>query len=179
MTGRPSGDRGSATVWVIALSAVLAVVGTAVVLVGAATVARHRAEAAADLAALAAAGRVAGGEPDACGLAAEVARANAARLASCAVGADAVVELRVSVPVRLGRLGVWAASARARAGPVPVGWPASAYRPPRGRLEDEVLLVSFPLDRGLRSRSELVEDDVEHTDRAGLVQGVVAVAALR
>jgi secretion/DNA translocation related TadE-like protein len=121
MTARPTGDHGSATVWVIALSTVLAVVGAAVVLVGAATVARHRAEAAADLAALAAAGRAAAGEPGACGLAAEVARADAATLISCSVGGDAVVELRVSSPVHLGRLGSWAASARARAGPVPAG----------------------------------------------------------
>ena len=34
MSGRPSGERGSATVWVLALSAVLAVVGAATVLVG-------------------------------------------------------------------------------------------------------------------------------------------------
>jgi secretion/DNA translocation related TadE-like protein len=124
MTGRPSGDRGSATIWVIALSAVLAVVGAAVVLVGVAAAARHRAATAADLAALAGAGRAARGEPDACGLAAEVATANAAALVSCAVEEGAIVEVRVSIPVRLGRLGVWAASARARAGPATAGWSA-------------------------------------------------------
>ena len=64
MTGqRRAGERGSATVWVLALSAVLAVVGAAVVLVGAAVVARHRAAAAADLGALAAAGRAVAGDP--------------------------------------------------------------------------------------------------------------------
>jgi secretion/DNA translocation related TadE-like protein len=114
----PVGERGSATVWVVALSAVLAVVGAAVVLVGAAAVARHRAGAAADLAALAAAGRAAWGEPGGCELAAQVATANAATLVSCSVDADAVVEVRVSVPVHLGRLGVLSASGRARAGPV-------------------------------------------------------------
>jgi secretion/DNA translocation related TadE-like protein len=113
----PVGERGSATVWVMALAAVLAVVGAAVVLVGAATVARHRAETAADFAALAAAGRAAWGEAGGCELAAQVARANAARLLSCAIDEGAVVEVRVSVPVRLGRLGVVAASGRARAGP--------------------------------------------------------------
>ena len=127
MTRRPTGDRGSATVWVIALSAALAVVGAAVVLVGAATVARHRAGAAADLAALAAAGRAVRGEPGACGLAADVARANAATLVSCTVDVDAVVDLRVSIPLRLGRLGSWTASGRARAGPVPAG--SSAWMP--------------------------------------------------
>jgi secretion/DNA translocation related TadE-like protein len=115
---RPDGERGSATVWVIALSAVLAVVGAAVVLVGAATVARHRAGTAADLAALAGAGRAAWGEPGGCELAAQVATANSATLVSCSVDAGAVVEVRVIVPVRLGRLGVWSASGRARAGPV-------------------------------------------------------------
>ncbi|MCW2637141.1 MAG: Helicase/secretion neighborhood TadE-like protein, partial [Blastococcus sp.] len=52
--GRIGEDRGSATVWVLALSAVLAVLGVAIALVAAAAVARHRAGTAADLAALAA-----------------------------------------------------------------------------------------------------------------------------
>jgi secretion/DNA translocation related TadE-like protein len=116
-----SDERGSATVWVIALSGVLALVAAAVVLVGAATAARHRAGAAADLAALAAATRAVLGEPDACDLAAHVARANAAALVSCSVDDSAVVEVRVDVPVRLGGLGVHVASARARAGPVGPG----------------------------------------------------------
>ena len=64
MTGRrdetPGGERGSATVWVLALSGVLAVLGAACLLVGVAVVARHRAGAAADMAALAG-GRPGGG----------------------------------------------------------------------------------------------------------------------
>ena len=114
---RLSGERGSATVWVLALSGVLAALAMAVVLVGAATVARHRAGTAADLAALAAAGRAVLGEPDGCDRAAQVARANAAALVACSVDDSAVVEVRVDVPVRLGGLGVHVASARARAGP--------------------------------------------------------------
>ena len=117
----PSDERGSATVWVIALSAVLAVLAAAVVLVGSATVARHRAGTAADLAALAAAGRAVLGEPDACDLADRVARANAAALVSCSVDGSSVVDVRVDVPVRLGGLGVHVASARARAGPADPG----------------------------------------------------------
>jgi hypothetical protein len=70
---------------------VLALVGVAAVLVGAAVVARHRATSAADLAALAGAVRAVQGA-DACG-----------------------------APARLGRLGVLSATARARAGPVPPG----------------------------------------------------------
>ena len=114
-------ERGSATVWVIALSGVLAVLAAAVVLMGAATVARHRAGTAADLAALAAAGRAVLGEPDACGSAARVARANGAALVSCSVDDAAVAEVRVDVPVHLGGLGVHVASARARAGPAAPG----------------------------------------------------------
>ena len=116
-----SDERGSATVWVIALSAVLAVIGTAAVLVGAATVARHRATSAADLAALAAAGRAVVGDPDACAAAADLAQANSAELTACTVGGDAVVEVSVSVPVQLGPLGPLEATGRARAGPAPPG----------------------------------------------------------
>ena len=56
-------ERGSATVWVLALSGVLAAVGVAGVLIGAAVVARHRATSAADLSALAAAGQAATSGP--------------------------------------------------------------------------------------------------------------------
>jgi secretion/DNA translocation related TadE-like protein len=111
-------ERGSATVWVLALAGVLAVVGAAAVLVAAAVTARHRAGSAADLAALAAAGRAVIGDPDACAVAAQVARGNGARLATCTVGQGAVVAVTVSVPVRLGPLGRYDATGRARAGPV-------------------------------------------------------------
>jgi secretion/DNA translocation related TadE-like protein len=114
-------ERGSATVWVLALSGVLAVVGVAAVLVGAAVVARHRAASAADLAALAAGGQVVTGNPAPCTTAADVAAANGAELTACTVDGAAVVEVAVRVPVRLGGLGVRWAAARARAGPVPSG----------------------------------------------------------
>ncbi|HZH18757.1 MAG TPA: Rv3654c family TadE-like protein [Geodermatophilus sp.] len=117
-SSRLAGERGSATVWVVALSGVLAAIGVAAVLVGAAVVGRHRATAAADLAALAAAERAVRGDPGACAAAVEVAGANGARLTACAVGGGAVVEVAVAVPVRLGPLGVSEAGARARAGPV-------------------------------------------------------------
>ncbi|MGY1914795.1 Rv3654c family TadE-like protein [Blastococcus sp. SYSU DS0973] len=110
-------ERGSATVWVLALSAVLALLATAAVLVGVAAVARHRAAGAADLAALAAAGRAVLGNPAACPAAAEVAATNGAELTGCRVGEHGVVEVAVAVPVRLGRLGVHTAHGRARAGP--------------------------------------------------------------
>ncbi len=114
---RPNCERGSATVWVLALSGVLATIGMALVLAGGAGVARHRATAAADLAALAAAVRLVEGA-DACGAAAQLAAANAAELAACEVrGGEVGVAVRV--PVRLGGLGVFSATARARAGPAP------------------------------------------------------------
>ncbi|SFK89114.1 Rv3654c family TadE-like protein [Geodermatophilus ruber] len=120
MSARPSrtGERGSATVWVVALSGVLAAVGVAAVLVGTAVVARHRATGAADLAALAAAERAVRGDPGACSAAAAVAGANGAELTGCTVDGAAVVEVTVAVPVRLGPLGTGRAAARARAGPV-------------------------------------------------------------
>ena len=119
-----SPERGSATVWVLALAAVLALVATAAVLAGMAAVARHRAAGAADLAALAAAGRHVLGDRTACSVAAEVAAGNGARLSGCGVAADGVVEVEVQVTVRLGRLGVHTAIGRARAGPAaePEGW---------------------------------------------------------
>ena len=55
---RPRRDRGSATIWVLACCALLLVVGRSSALRTAAVLARHRAEGAADLAALAAAGRI-------------------------------------------------------------------------------------------------------------------------
>ncbi|RZU34284.1 Rv3654c family TadE-like protein [Blastococcus saxobsidens] len=116
--GRGSRERGSATVWVLLLAGVLAVVAAAAVLVGAAVVARHRAAAAADLSALAAAGRAVAGDPTACAAAAEVAEANGAELTGCHIGSGAVVDVEVRVAARLG-LGVHEAVGRARAGPVP------------------------------------------------------------
>ncbi|MGY1635690.1 Rv3654c family TadE-like protein [Geodermatophilus sp. SYSU D00742] len=123
---RLTGERGSATVWVVALAGVLAAIGVAAVLVGVAVVGRHRASAAADLAALAAAEQAVRGRADVCGVAARVAEANGARLTGCGVDGAAVVEVAVVVPVRLGRLGMREAAARARAGPV---WPVPVGDP--------------------------------------------------
>ncbi len=113
-----SAERGSGSVWVVVLAGVLAVVGVAAVLVVSATVARHRAGAAADLAALAAAGAAVDGSAEPCTAAASVADANRARLRSCAVDPAAVADVVAVVPVDLGPLGVREATARARAGPV-------------------------------------------------------------
>ncbi len=87
---------------------------------GAAAHARHRAAAAADLAALGAAARVTHGAGNACEAAALVARRMNADLRSCQVrGWDVLVTVRVAAGVPLGDIGgAGAATARARAGPV-------------------------------------------------------------
>lgn len=79
---------------------------------GSVVVARHRAQAAADLAALAAAARLPAGAEAACSRATAVAREMHTGDASCAVD-DLDVVVRVRVAVFAG-----AASAAARAGPV-------------------------------------------------------------
>ncbi|OBF42528.1 helicase [Mycolicibacterium peregrinum] len=84
---------------------------------GAAVTARHRAQAAADLAALGAAGAVVSGPDAACAQATQIAVRLRSDLGACRIdGLDVVLE--VSVPVRLGRWGVGLARAAARAGPV-------------------------------------------------------------
>lgn len=113
--GRTRGDRGAATVLVLAMAGVLCFV--AVALAGVAGVVRaHRsAQAAADLAALAAAAALVDGE-DGCGDATAVAEANDAVLTWCAVqGPEVRVAVRVAGPRWPGRR--ITATAEARAGP--------------------------------------------------------------
>lgn len=118
---RPAGDArddGSATVW--AATGIAVVMGALLIAmhVGSAIVARHRAEAAADLAALAAATHAVHGTGAACAKAGEIADAMGGLVASCALsGWDALVEVHVAVPLALP--GTGPARGRARAGPVP------------------------------------------------------------
>jgi secretion/DNA translocation related TadE-like protein len=100
----------------LGLVALLVALVLAVAAVGAAVVARHRAAAAADLAALAAADRTTGRAPGApCPAAAEIAHRNRASLASCRVAADGSVTVRATcrLPRPWRRLGVATAVARA------------------------------------------------------------------
>jgi secretion/DNA translocation related TadE-like protein len=109
-------DRGSATVWVLVGMAVVVAAASVASWLGLATVARHRAAAAADAAALGVAMSVLRGPTAACRAGAALARANGARLTACQVaGADAVVTVVVGLPGFLARWGV--ATGRARAGP--------------------------------------------------------------
>ncbi len=119
MTRAPGRDDGSATIWLLGLSGLVAVMAAAGLLVAAAADARQRADAAADLGALAgAAASVRGG--DGCAAAAGVVRADGAALRACVLEPGSVVDLTtaVTVPPALRRLGFSVATARARAGPV-------------------------------------------------------------
>lgn len=94
--------------------AVLVSVTAAGACIGAAVIARHRAQSAADLAALAAAARLVAGTAAACGQAASVTRPAGTRIVACEVdGLDVVVTVETPTGV-----GVWGpARAAARAGP--------------------------------------------------------------
>lgn len=112
-------DQGNATVLGAFAIAALAAVLVMVIFVGAAVLARHRAQAAADLSALAAAADHVAGNTDPCAVARAVAAAQrpSTEVVSCRLdGEDVLVSVRV--PVDLGSFGVRAATASARAGPV-------------------------------------------------------------
>lgn len=111
-----AGDRGAASLLAVSCLGLLLLLGAALSVVGAMVAAHRQAQAAADLAALAGASAVVGGDP--CGDAAAVAEANGGSVASCAVdGYDVVVEVVVPGPRWLGATGDL--TGRARAGPAP------------------------------------------------------------
>ncbi|MEO9322731.1 Rv3654c family TadE-like protein [Nocardioides sp. C4-1] len=115
-SSRRHDDRGAATLLTVALAGLLLFVGAALGVVGALLVAHRTAQAAADLAALAAAETAARGG-DACGAAATIATANDAALTSCVVrGREVRVGVEVTGPRWLGQTGDLVAEARA--GPV-------------------------------------------------------------
>jgi secretion/DNA translocation related TadE-like protein len=105
-------ERGGATLLVVAMAGLLMFVMTGLAAAGGLVTAQRRAQAAADLAALAGASHL----DDACGQAAAIAAANAASLDACARdGDDVTVEVSVAgpgVPWRDVRV-----TAEARAGP--------------------------------------------------------------
>jgi len=110
-------DCGVATVWAAGAVAVLLVMLVFGLHLAAAASGRHRAEAAADLAALAAASHALDGEPVACAYAVRVVEAMTVRLLSCRVaGWDAFVE--TTATSALAPPGTGEARGRARAGPV-------------------------------------------------------------
>ena len=101
---------------VLCVAALLLLVAMTAACLGAVAVARQRAAAVADLAALAAAQHALEGEAAACSWAAHTAGADGGRLRGCVLRGDvAEVVAEVRPPGPLGRLG--AAASRARAGP--------------------------------------------------------------
>lgn len=112
-------DSGVASVWAATAAAVLLLTAILCVDVAAAVRARHVAATAADLSALAAAGRAVEGTDIACRVATDLAAHNDAVLTGCRLdGWDALVETQVRRSGLLPARGP--ASARARAGPAPV-----------------------------------------------------------
>ncbi|WP_030440742.1 Rv3654c family TadE-like protein [Actinoplanes subtropicus] len=110
-------DQGAASVLLLGVGLVLVLAGLGGAAIGTARVARHQAQNAADLAALAGATDAVFGEPVACARAARFAAANGARLTSCTVdGLEIVVRAEVAVQPLPGVLRKAAASARA--GPI-------------------------------------------------------------
>jgi secretion/DNA translocation related TadE-like protein len=124
---RPA-ERGSASLWVLAMAMVLWISVAGVALAGVAISARHRAAAAADLSALAAASALQRAQLErdpspaaaACATARNIASANQATVNSCQV-AGSVVDVTTSIAIpslaSLGFVGLDSVSARARAGP--------------------------------------------------------------
>ena len=113
-------DCGSATIWVLSCCVLVMLLGYLGVARTEAVLARHRADAAADLAALAAAGRIGAGT-DVCGAASGLAAANGAAVRSCSVrlaadGRSGTVRVQVAVRVQLPFAGARTVVASARAG---------------------------------------------------------------
>ena len=112
-------ERGSASLYGVALMAVLLTVCQALAWMGGVVVAHRRAQAAADLAALAGAAHPGSAHPgSACGAADSVARSNGAEVVSCRQeSAEVWLEVRVRAPTLAGRRPT--VTARAHAGPGP------------------------------------------------------------
>jgi secretion/DNA translocation related TadE-like protein len=141
-----AGDRGSASLWLLGVGLAILTFGAVVAGVGSVLVARHRAQAAADLGALAGAGRAVEGAEAACGRAGDVVLANGGRIVGCTVdGLDVTVRAEVD-PVGPGRV-FGPVSARARAGPVRTPAQVDGGGPVTFRLP-----YSFDLEEGRRGQ---------------------------
>ncbi|KAB1933854.1 flp pilus-assembly TadE/G-like family protein [Micromonospora sp. ALFpr18c] len=115
--GRSDGDRGGATVVLLAVGLVFVLVGTFGAAVAVAAMAAQRAAVAADLGALAGAGKALDGDVGACASALDVVDRNGGRLVACRLdGLDVLVTVEVAVTPLPGLTRV--AVSTARAGPV-------------------------------------------------------------
>ena len=114
---RAGADRGSASLWLLALGLALFAAAGMGAAVGAARVASQRAQVAADLGALAGAARAIEGADAACARAAEFAARNGGQVTACALDG---LTLQITVEVATTALpgGKRIAEASARAGPV-------------------------------------------------------------
>jgi secretion/DNA translocation related TadE-like protein len=111
---RLNSDRGSASLWLLGVALALVLLAGTVTVAGGLLVARHRAQNAADLGALAGARRAFEGQTAACSAADRFAAATGASVLSCQVdGLDVILTVRVNGPKGWG-----SAEASARAGPV-------------------------------------------------------------
>jgi secretion/DNA translocation related TadE-like protein len=124
VTSRAHGDQGSASIWVLAGSILVLTLTVAVLLRTAGILARHRAETAADLAALAAATSI-GHSEQTCRAAGLIAAENRATLVACSSvlsvdGRSGTVTVGVDVRAQLLGWGVVRATASARAGRLPI-----------------------------------------------------------
>jgi secretion/DNA translocation related TadE-like protein len=115
----PSGDRGSASIWLVAVGLAIVTLAASMVVAARVLVDVHRARAAADLGALAGARFAVEGAAAACRVADGVVVANRARLVDCRL---AGLDLTITVEVTAVGHG-WGAPVRAaaRAGPVRAG----------------------------------------------------------
>lgn len=113
---RRSGERGAGTVLVLSVVLTIMVAVQAVAVLAAGQSARHRAAAAADLAALAGANQLALGSADPCAAAGRIAHANGATLRDCVID-GMEVEVQVRVPTTSVLPWLPDQDRRARAGP--------------------------------------------------------------
>lgn len=109
-------DRGSGTVWGVAVMGLLLAVAGSFAIVGSVRVARHRVHSAADLSALAAARLVVVDASRACTVARSMARQNGADLVRCTVTGE-VVDVWTSLSIEVPGIGQRTVEGRARAGP--------------------------------------------------------------
>ncbi|MFG6199536.1 Rv3654c family TadE-like protein [Nonomuraea sp. JJY05] len=109
-------EKGSATLWGVALMGLLMAVATAFATLGAARVARHRVNSAADMSALAAAKLAIINPEAACARAASLASQNGVKLTQCEI-TDEVADVWTSLSISLPILGPRTLTARSRAGP--------------------------------------------------------------
>jgi secretion/DNA translocation related TadE-like protein len=110
------GEQGSGTVLVLVVIMLLFFAGGTVALTGAAIAVRHRAETAADLAALSGASALQRGTSSPCAVAGRVAVANGARLVECAIN-GALIDVAVALQPRGPLARLPPAHSKARAGP--------------------------------------------------------------